>query len=170
MRAAAGWPPRSSSGSADARYIGGRHRSRPVRAGQYPFKSKARLQGVLARKGRRLRVSTIRRIIERALAGGAAWPMSSGSSAPANDSRSSGRVGRHGGCVFEVNIAGAAEGWDFGTHAWNGQGWCARQMAQSHDGWLKWRTPTATSPIRSARSKIGRNRSVSPFSKYRRRP
>ena len=45
------------------------------------------------------------------------------------------------------------------------QAWCARQMAQSHAGRLKWRTPTATLPIRSARLKMGRNRPVSPFSR-----
>ena len=38
---------------------------------KYPFMGKARLQAILARKGRRLSVSTVGRIIERALAVGA---------------------------------------------------------------------------------------------------
>ena len=38
---------------------------------KYPFMGKARLQVLLARKGRRLSVSTVGRILERALAAGA---------------------------------------------------------------------------------------------------
>ena len=45
---------------------------------KYPFMGKARIQVMLARKGRRLSVSTVGRIIERALAVGAIRPDRSG--------------------------------------------------------------------------------------------
>ena len=45
---------------------------------KYPFMGKARIQAMLARKGRRLSVSTVGRIIERALAVGAIRPDRSG--------------------------------------------------------------------------------------------
>ena len=87
----------SSSGSAGARCIGGLapKSTRPGRVRQrawkprdvkavmdvrrkYPFMGKARIQAMLARKGRRLSVSTVGRIIERALAVGAIRPDRSG--------------------------------------------------------------------------------------------
>ena len=43
---------------------------------KYPFMGKARIQAVLARKGRHLSVSTVGRIVERALAAGAIRPAS----------------------------------------------------------------------------------------------
>ena len=49
---------------------------------KYPFMGKARIQAVLARKGRHLSVSTVGRIIERALKAGVSMPIENSPEVP----------------------------------------------------------------------------------------